>query len=286
MRIHPLKFLWRLGYLYTCADNPTDERVTQSYDRLSPGYDEAWTHHMRDLSIQLIDELAPQPGSTALDLTCGTGFVTDLMAQRIGATVTGVDRSAGMVAQARQHYGNHCTFIQQDILAYLGTCPDQSLDLVTCAWGLGYSYPRAVLKQIKRVLKPDGHVAIIDNTLFSLAEVMLCSFLAFLEQPQALKRLMRFRFLTGKTQLSLWLRWAGLHPVYLDKGTRTYTVATGREAITRMRATGAAAGFEYATDPEQEEAVYTRFAEILEQRYLKDGAIDINHRYMAGIARA
>jgi ubiquinone/menaquinone biosynthesis C-methylase UbiE len=285
MRIHPIKFLWRLGYLFTRVDDPTDECVTQSYNRLSPGYDEAWTHHMRDLSTQLIDELNPQ-GGTALDLTCGTGFVTNLMAQRIGGITTGVDRSEGMIRQARENYGDCCEFIQQDILVYLTSCPDQSLDLVTCAWGLGYSYPRAVLKQIKRVLKPGGHVAIIDNSLFSLSEVMLCSFLSFLEKPQALKRLMRFRFLTGMTQLNLWLRWAGLHPVYLDKGTRTYTVANGQEAIARMRATGAAAGFEYATDPDQEEAVYTRFAEILEQRYLKDGAIDINHRYMAGIAHA
>ena len=286
MRIHPLKFLWRLGYLFTCENNSTDEHVTQSYDRLSPGYDAAWTHHMRDLSVRLIDELDPQPGSAALDLTCGTGYVTNLMAQRTGQTVTGVDRSAGMIRQAQQHYGDHCDFVQQDILAYLTTCPDHTLDLVTCAWGLGYSHPRAVLRQIKRVLKPGGSVAIIDNTLFSLAEIMFCSFLTYLEQPQALKHLMRFRFLTGKTQLTLWFRWVGLHPSFLSKGTRTYTVTNGQEAITRMRVTGAAAGFEYASDPDQEEWVFTRFAEILEQRYLKDGAIDINHRYMAGIARA
>ena len=36
VKIHPFRFLWRLGYLLTCVDNPTDERVTQEWGVQAP----------------------------------------------------------------------------------------------------------------------------------------------------------------------------------------------------------------------------------------------------------
>jgi ubiquinone/menaquinone biosynthesis C-methylase UbiE len=285
-RRQPLRMMGRLMYLFVRQPNPTDECVTNSYNHISTGYDEAWTSHMRDLSTQLVDRLAPTPGMQALDLTCGTGFVTSLLADKTGQPVVGVDRSQGMIAQARASYGETCQFVHEDILAYLKACPSQRYDLVTCAWGLGYSRPLAVLRQAKRVLKPQGQIAIIDNSLFSLAEIMQCSFLTFLEQPERLQRLMRFRFLTRKGHLGLWLRMAGLRPMYLDQGQRSYTVSSGKQAVQKLQATGAAAGFEYATDTEHQAAVFERFSQILERRYLKEGQIRITHRYIAGIAQS
>jgi hypothetical protein len=63
-------------------------------------------------------------------------------------------------------------------------------------------------------------------------------------------------------------------------------VTGGHLAVARLRATGAAAGFEYACDLFDETRVYTRFAEILEQRYGHQGEIVLTHRYCLGIARA
>jgi trans-aconitate methyltransferase len=51
--------------------------------------------------IALIDALAPQPGERIADLGCGDGRLTAAIAER-GAQVVGVDRSAAMVAAARQ----------------------------------------------------------------------------------------------------------------------------------------------------------------------------------------
>ena len=283
---HPFKMAGQLIRLGLCRANPAPDCVTRSYNRISDRYDETWTHHMRDLSTDLIDRLNPLPGDRALDLTCGTGFVTGLLAERTGQRCVGVDRSEGMISQARASYGTTCEFEVNDILAYLQGCEPNVFDVVTCAWGLGYSRPLAVLKGIRRVLKPGARVAIIDNTLFSLNRVMKSSFLTFLEQPEALKRVMRFRFLTGQSHLRMWFWLAGFQVQALDAGHRSYSVVTGEDAIARLRATGAAAGFEYACDPADEEAVFKRFAEILEQRYSQQGEIAITHRYCLGIARA
>ena len=270
--------------LFFSKENRTDELVRKSYDRISADYDETWTRHMRDLTALLIGKMDIQPGQSAIDLTCGTGFATGLIAEKTGVKVIGVDRSEGMLDQARENYPDSCEFVQADILDYLKTTPAESVDIVTCCWGLGYSKPLAVLREIKRVLKKGGQCGIVDNTIFSLREVMYCSTLAFMEQPEKLKNLMKFRFLMGKRHLWAWLQLAGLKPTAVWGGSKSYEVQSGENAIRRLRATGAAAGFEYAAAEPDSDAIFQRFAEILEQKYLHDGHLSIIHRYLGGIA--
>lgn len=258
--------------------------VQKSYDRISADYDETWTRHMRDLTSGLIDKLELQPGQKVLDLTCGTGYATGLIAEKTGATVIGVDHSEGMLQQARRNCLGSCEFICADVLEYLQHLPDESVDVITCCWGLGYSKPLKALKQIKRVLKEGGRCGIVDNTIFSLREVMYCSMLAFMEQPDKLGNLMKFRFLMGKRHLWTWLRIAGLKPLNAWGGRKSYEVESGVKAIERLRATGAAAGFEYAAADADADAIFRRFAEILEQKYMRDGKIEITHRYLGGVA--
>ncbi|MDY0167462.1 MAG: methyltransferase domain-containing protein [Thermoguttaceae bacterium] len=274
----------RVARLLLTASGRNALLVTSSYDRISGGYNEAWTHHMRHLTDELIDRLELHPGQLALDLTCGTGYATRCVAARTGGRVIGVDASEGMLAQARADCPEPCEFIQADILDYLKSVPPDSFDRVTCCWGLGYSKPLGVLRHVRRVLKPGGRVGIIDNGLFSLREVLWASILTFMEQPGKLENVMTFRFLAGRRQLGLWYRLARLRPACGWGGEQRYMVASGEEAIARLRATGAAAGFEYAANECDAGEVFTRFAEILEQRYGKNGAIPIVHRYLAGIA--
>ncbi len=283
-RKRPVAMCFRLACLLLGARQKNAVLVTRSYDRISGGYNGAWTHHMRHLTDELIDRLDVQEGQSALDLTCGTGYATRCIAARTGGRVVGVDASEGMLAQARAECPESCEFVHADILEYLRTLPDNSLDRVACCWGLGYCKPIKVLRQIRRVLKPGGRVGIIDNSLFSLREVLWTSVLTFMEQPAKLENIMTFRFLTGCRQLRLWCRLARLKPTCGWGGEKRYAVASGEEAIARLRATGAAAGFEYAANEQDSPAVFARFAEILEQRYCKEGAIPIVHRYLAGIA--
>lgn len=56
----------------------------------------------------LLSLLAPQKNEHILDLGCGTGTLSNEIAQ-LGATVVGIDSSADMIEQAKQHYP-HLTF--------------------------------------------------------------------------------------------------------------------------------------------------------------------------------
>ena len=240
---------------------------------------------MRDLTEGLIERLDIRAGQKAVDLTCGTGFATNLLATRTKESVIGIDNSQGMIEEAKKSSDKSCNFIVSDVLDYLKDLPNESLDLITCCWGLGYSTPFAVLRQIKRVLKKGGKIGIIDNTLFSLREVLYCSFLSFMEQPDKLVNLMRFKFLMGRYHLWLYYRLLGFSPMQLWSGQKQYTVDSGKVAIERLQATGAAAGFEYAANDSDSEQIFKRFAEIIEEKHMKTDGITITHRYLAGIAK-
>jgi ubiquinone/menaquinone biosynthesis C-methylase UbiE len=283
IRKHPLKMLIRMLHLLLFESNQTDCLVEKSYDRISPGYDKVWTNHMRDCSEDLIGRLAPKRGDSAIDLTCGTGFVTNLIAARTAKKVIGVDKSEGMLNEARKNYGQCCEFVNSDILDFLKTLPANSVDIVTCCWGLGYTKPFAVLRQIKRVLKRGGKVGIIDNSLYSLIEISYCAFLTYLERPDKMATLIRPKFLPRSFYLGLWWLIFGMKPIWLWGGKKSYTVSNGKEAVSKLRATGAAAGFEHMARPEDADEIYQRLAEIIEQKLMKENTITITHRYLAGI---
>lgn len=282
-RKHPIKFTAHVINLLLRKDQ-SPNFVKQSYNNISVTYDQTWTNHMRDLTEQMIDRIQIQPNQTAIDLTCGTGYATNLVAERTKQIVTGIDASDGMLQKAKQNYPDMCQFICSDIIGYLKTVPDNSIDVVTCCWGLGYSKPLKVIKHIRRILKKGGKVGIIDNTLFSLKEVMYSSMLTYMEQPDKLQNLMKFRFLTGQKHLNLYYRLANLQPTVLWASSKSYFVESGKAAIERLTATGAAAGFEYATTENHSKQIFDRFAEILEQKYMKDNRIEVIHRYVGGIA--
>ncbi|HVP12397.1 MAG TPA: methyltransferase domain-containing protein [Phycisphaerae bacterium] len=273
----------RMARLLCRQPERTGDLVRGSYDRIAAGYDDAWTHHMRDLSLRLLELVSPPRGAIGLDLTCGTGFVTAELNTRTGGPTIGVDSSPGMLEMARTKYGERCEFVQADAMDYLRACPRRSVDVVTCAWGLGYSRPVAVIREISRVLRPDGRVGIIDNTSFSLARVIWSSMLAFAEQPAALRHTMRVRFLPAGCVLSAIMRTCGLAVRKAYDGSRTYYVPDGRSAIARLTATGAAAGFEFAADEAHRDQVFVRFAEIIERTAMTDQGVAITHRYLAAV---
>lgn len=51
----------------------------------------------------VLSVLSPAPGERVLDIGCGTGQLTARIAER-GAEVAGIDRSAGMIAEARANF--------------------------------------------------------------------------------------------------------------------------------------------------------------------------------------
>lgn len=115
-------------------------------------------------------KLRVAPGDFALDLCCGTGDLTIALAKQVGPSgnVIGLDFNQKMLDLADKKI--RAQNLQKEIQLKQGDAmhlpyPDQSFDIVTIGFGLR-NVPDAdqVLKEIYRVLKPDGKVGILETS--------------------------------------------------------------------------------------------------------------------------
>ena len=136
-------------------------RVADRYDLgndiMSLGWHTRWKH-------RLLDYIDPEPGTQALDIACGTGDVTWMLAER-GCDVVGCDINDDMMRMApgKRPDGirTEVSFEKADAMAL--PYPDGYFDLVTIVYaGRGFPDFPAVLREAHRVLRPGGHFWNLD----------------------------------------------------------------------------------------------------------------------------
>ena len=108
---------------------------------------------------RLVDQIAPTKDEDVLDLACGTGAVTRLVASRCGPErVIGIDITEAMLDVARSLVPD-VTFKQGAFDAL--PVADASADVVLCQQGLQFAPDRpAAVAEMARVLRPGGRIAV------------------------------------------------------------------------------------------------------------------------------
>ncbi|WP_163268920.1 methyltransferase domain-containing protein [Chelativorans alearense] len=107
----------------------------------------------------LIGVAGLQPGERVLDVACGTGVVTRLAAERVGAggTVAGLDVNPGMLAVARSQTPPNIPIDWHEASAESMPLPDDAFDVVLCQMGLQFVPNKlAALREMRRVLDTGG----------------------------------------------------------------------------------------------------------------------------------
>jgi ubiquinone/menaquinone biosynthesis C-methylase UbiE len=146
------------------------ELVRQHWNRRAANFDEEPSHGLlNDLQARawrrLIARIAGPASLDALDIGCGTGFLSLLLAAQ-GHRVTGVDLALLMLAQARSKaaaQGVEIRLIADDVET-LASLPAASFDLAVerhVIWTL--PNPEAALQTWRRVLRPGGKVVLIEG---------------------------------------------------------------------------------------------------------------------------
>jgi len=99
---------------------------------------------------------SPARPLTALDLGSGTGRLSPALAEEFGGPVYGVEPSAGMLGEARQHAAHHAVTYLEGSAEYV-PLPDASCDLAVLflSWHHVADKPRGAA-EFARVLRPGG----------------------------------------------------------------------------------------------------------------------------------
>ncbi len=149
------------------------QQVERMFDRIAPTYDElnhrlSWNidKGWRKKAIKQLEPFAPQ---TILDIATGTGDFAILSAKMLQPKqLIGADISVGMMEIGKRkvaaaHLDDIVSFQKEDCLAL--SFADHSFDAVTAAFGIrNFQDLDSGLKEIYRVLKPGGHLSIVELT--------------------------------------------------------------------------------------------------------------------------
>jgi 2-polyprenyl-3-methyl-5-hydroxy-6-metoxy-1,4-benzoquinol methylase len=141
---------------------------SQEWDDVAASFDDEPDHGLRDPHIReswtlLLREHLPAVPSTVLDLGCGTGTLSVLLAA-LGYTVTGVDASSRMLAQARAKADREQ--VRVSLAQGDAAQPPVSgrFDVLLCRhvlWAL--PDPERVLETWKSLLRPGGRLILIEG---------------------------------------------------------------------------------------------------------------------------
>jgi ubiquinone/menaquinone biosynthesis C-methylase UbiE len=227
-----------------------DGDVAAGYDRLAPDYDRNWLVHLRDTTSRLARSLPErlEGGGPILELGCGTGFGTDLLAGRYpGRAIEACDFSRGMLEIAAASYSRAgATWKQSDMLAFMHEHAEGSSPLVFAAWSIGYADFRAVFRESRRVLCSGGCLAFVVNLADTLAPLRRAFRYCMQAHARELRCLPRFPFPRDGEALRRALLANGFRVDRMEEGTCPIAPpsdADGRKLPWLLK-TGTLAGFD------------------------------------------
>jgi demethylmenaquinone methyltransferase / 2-methoxy-6-polyprenyl-1,4-benzoquinol methylase len=141
------------------------DSVRTMFDRIAPVYDVM--NHLMTAGLdvrwrRLAADAAVRKGDRVLDAACGTGdlAIADLKAG--AGKVTGLDFSEKMLERARSKHAS-IEWVQGDMLAL--PFSDETFDATTVGFGVrNVENLELGLRELRRVLRPGGRLAILEIT--------------------------------------------------------------------------------------------------------------------------
>ncbi|RMG20762.1 MAG: methyltransferase domain-containing protein [Deltaproteobacteria bacterium] len=204
------------------------------FDLGAAGYDFLTDHTLWREQVARVLDHAPAGVRAVLDLGCGPGVSTFVLAERLpdAAEVVGIDFSGEMIRRARRHHLRrhaelrHLRFLEADVT-------DLPFDAGRFDLAVGHSFlyllpeKERALREIRRVLRPGGHLVLMEPN----AEGSLLR--AALALPARRERLLRAPLAAPRlgTSMLLWRLASGAAGRLSEGRVRQLFEASGFEAI-------------------------------------------------------
>jgi SAM-dependent methyltransferase len=127
------------------------------WERAAEHYADAFGALTAQAAEPLLNAAGIASGTLLLDVACGPGFIASAAAAQ-GASVTGLDFSAAMIAEARRRHGPSIAFREGDAEAL--PFEDATFEAVVMNFGmLHLARPEAAVVEALRVLRPGSRYA-------------------------------------------------------------------------------------------------------------------------------
>ena len=137
----------------------------ESYVKYRPGYP-------KEMLDALYANLGIGAASSIADVGAGTGIFSKLLLER-GSQVIAVEPNTEMREAANEALGGHAGYRSIQGSAEETGLPDQSVDFIVCAQSFHWFDQGAAQVEFRRILKPEGKVALIWNTRLTEGTVFL-----------------------------------------------------------------------------------------------------------------
>lgn len=185
------------------------ERFTATADTFAEGVRRERKDQAERLAECATAGLANASEAVAIDVACGPGTYTRPLAARVLRAI-GVDLTPAMVEKARAESAREGVENVQFVCADGNELPfeDESVDIVACGYAVHHMLePVRSIKEMVRVLRPGGRVAIMDCVVASGADAAVLDPIEIVRDPShtSTPTLAQFRE---------YFREAGLNPVF------------------------------------------------------------------------
>ena len=145
----------------------TKRMIEQIFDGTAKSYDRVGPSIFSQFGERLVEQMPLARGARVLDVATGKGAVLLPAARRVGSKghITGIDLS-GKILKEAEHVARAEGLTNVELRkmdAEHLEFPDHTFDFVTCAFAL-FLFPdmEAALREMYRVCKPDGYVAMTN----------------------------------------------------------------------------------------------------------------------------
>ena len=254
------------------------------WDRIAEKFD-LWLPHLAPVGEALLSALPVEPGDQILDVASGTGEPALTLARRNPhALITGIDAAPGMVkvAQNKVHNERLSNISFSAMPAEQMEFADNSFDNLICRFGVMlFADSLQGLKEMQRVLKPNGHFAL---AVWSTAETMTTMHWAHRVFKHRLREedqpaLAKVTSLGNPGILEALLQQAGFHHFTVERKQFDYRFNSFDEYWQIIEASDIMKQQFDALPPEQRHEVHDEVARFASDFHTENGLI-IPHEYL------
>jgi ubiquinone/menaquinone biosynthesis C-methylase UbiE len=166
------------------ANTDIDALKTRLKATWTDGNYDHFSRYMETSAVEFLDRLGVDPGTSLLDVACGSGQLA-LIASRRGANVSGVDIATNAILAARARAtaeGLDVRFDEGDAEAL--PYETASFDVVATIFGAMFApRPELVATELLRVCRPGGRIAMANWTREGFIGQMFKTFARFIAPP-------------------------------------------------------------------------------------------------------